>query len=69
MRCIRAVNFSVWEVQTLNQQLQTLRSNIDPKIVTSVVVGTAIFGAIVFAAVRTGIKPLKTVADVAKGGK
>jgi hypothetical protein len=52
----------------LNQQLAILKSNIDPKIVTSVVVGSAIFGAIIFAAVRTGIKPLKTAAAVV-GGK
>jgi hypothetical protein len=61
--------FNPVEGSVLNQQLQKLKNNIDAKIVTSVVVGTAIFGAIVFAAVRTGIKPLKTVADVAKGGK
>jgi hypothetical protein len=53
----------------LNQQLQTIKNNIDAKTVTSVVVGMAAFGAIMYAAVRSGIKPLKQVADVAKGGK
>ena len=51
----------------MNQQLAQLKANIDPKIVTSVVVGTAIFGAIIFAAVRTGIAPLKTAAAVVAG--
>lgn len=53
----------------MNQQIQKLKNNIDAKVVTSVVVGMAAFGAIMYAAVRTGIKPLKQVADVAKGGK
>ncbi len=53
----------------MNQQLTTIKNNIDPKIVTSVVVGSALFGAILYAAVRTGIAPLKQVAEVAKGGK
>ena len=57
------------EVYTLNQQLQTIKNNIDAKTVTSVVVGMAVFGAVMYAAVRTGIKPLKQVAEVAKGGK
>jgi len=56
-------------VQTLNQQLQTIKNNIDPKTVTSVVVGLAVFGGIVYAAVRTGIAPLKQAAEIAKGGK
>lgn len=51
------------------KQLQQLQKNIDPKTVTSVVVGMAAFGAIVYVAVRTGIKPLKQAADVVKGGK
>lgn len=50
-------------------QLTNLKKNIDPKVVTSVVVGMAAFGAIMYAAVRTGIKPLKQAAEVAKGGK
>lgn len=50
-------------------QLQTVKNNIDAKVVTSVVVGMAAFGAIMYAAVRTGIKPLKAAAEVAKGGK
>lgn len=52
----------------MNQQLANLKANIDPKVVTSVVVGSAIFGAILFAAVRSGISPLKTAAAVV-GGK
>ena len=53
----------------MNQQLTQLKNNIDAKTVTSVVVGMAVFGGIMYAAVRTGIKPLKTAAEVAKGGK
>lgn len=51
----------------MNQQLATLKANIDPKVVTSVVVGLGVFGLITYAAVRTGIKPLQTAAKVAKG--
>ena len=61
--------FIALEAKKLNQHLQTLKNNIDAKTVTSVVVGMAAFGAIMYAAVRTGIKPLKQVAEVAKGGK
>lgn len=43
--------------------------NIDSKIVTSVVVGMGAFGAIMYAAVRSGVKPLRQAANVAKGGK
>jgi hypothetical protein len=55
------------EAKKLNQQLQQLKNNIDAKTVTSVVVGMAVFGGIMYAAVRTGIKPLQTAAKVAKG--
>lgn len=48
---------------------QTVRSNIDAKIVTSVVAGLAAFGAITFLAVKSGVKPLAAAAKVAKGGK
>lgn len=50
-------------------QLTQLKNNIDAKTVTSVVVGMAVFGVIMYAAVRSGVKPLKQVAEVAKGGK
>lgn len=53
----------------MNQQLANIKANIDAKVVTSVVVALGLFGAITYAAVRTGIKPLKQVADIAKGGK
>lgn len=55
------------EGEKLNQYLAQVKANIDPKVVTSVVVGSAIFGAIIYAAIRTGIAPLKTVANVASG--
>ncbi len=49
--------------------VEEIQRNIDPKIVTSVVVGSAIFGIIIYAAVRSGIKPLKSAAKAAAGGK
>lgn len=53
----------------MNEQLAKIKANIDAKTVTSVVVGMAVFGGIVYAAVRSGIKPLQTVAKAAQGGK
>ena len=53
----------------MNQQLATLKANIDPKVVTSVVAGMAVFGVITFMAIRSGIKPLQTVVKAANGGK
>ncbi|WP_341937197.1 hypothetical protein [Marinimicrobium sp. C2-29] len=50
-------------------QLKPITKNIDAKVVTSVVVGMSAFGAIMYAAVRSGVKPLKQAASVAKGGK
>ncbi|MFK5947943.1 MAG: hypothetical protein QM500_04120 [Methylococcales bacterium] len=46
-----------------------VKRNIDTRTVVSVVVGMGVFGAIIYGAVRSGLKPLKTVAAVAKGGK
>lgn len=51
----------------MNQQLAKIKANIDVKTVTSVVVGMTLFGAVMYAAVRSGIKPLQTAAKVAKG--
>lgn len=49
-------------------QLKQLQKNVDAKTVTSVVVGMAVFGGILYAISRTGVKPLETAAKVAKGG-
>lgn len=49
--------------------LNRVRNNVDERIVTSVVAGIALFGAVTYAAVRSGIKPLRQAAKVAKGGK
>jgi hypothetical protein len=57
------------EAIEVNRQLAQLKANIDAKTVTSVVVGMAVFGGIIYAAVRSGIKPLQTVAKAATGGK
>lgn len=53
----------------MNQQLTTLKNNIDPKTVTSVVAGMAVFGLITFFAVKSGVKPLATAAKAANGGR
>lgn len=50
-------------------QITNIRKNIDAKTVTSVVVGMALFGGIVYAAASTKIKPLREAAKVVKGGK
>jgi len=49
--------------------VQTVKKNTDMKIVTSVVVGLAVFGLITYGAVKSGVKPLATAARVAKGAK
>lgn len=67
-RPVKGFSFNRFGGEKVNQ-LKQLQKNIDPKTVTSVVVGMAAFGAIMYAAVRTGIKPLKQAAEVAKGGK
>jgi hypothetical protein len=51
----------------VNQQLAKLKSNIDMKIVISSAIGAAMLGAITYAAVKSGVKPLATVGKVAKG--
>jgi len=47
----------------------TITKNIDAKTVVSVVAGMAVFGGIIFLAVKSGVKPLKAAANVVKGGK
>lgn len=49
--------------------VETVKNSVDMKTMFSVVAGMAVFGAITYAAVRSGIKPLKTVVKVAKGAK
>ena len=45
-----------------------LQQNVNQQLVVSTVVGMAAFGAVVFVANKTGIKPVKKVAKVAQGG-
>jgi hypothetical protein len=52
-------------VNTVNQA----KAYIDPKIVVSSAIGAAVLGAVVYAASKSGVKPLKDAAKVAKGGK
>ena len=52
----------------MNSTVEKVKSNLDAKVITSVVAGMAVFGVITYAAVRSGVKPLKAAAKVAKGG-
>ena len=52
----------------MGSPVQAVTRNVDTKIVVSVVAGIALFGAITYVAVRSGVGPLKQVAKVAKGG-
>jgi len=45
---------------------QTLKDNVDMKTVVSSVVASAVIGVFVMIAVKSGIKPLQTVAKVVK---
>lgn len=56
-------------MNTITNTAQTVRSNIDAKVVTSVVAGMGVFGLITFLAVKSGVKPLAAAAKVAKGAK
>lgn len=46
-----------------------VKNSVDMKTVFSVVAGMGLFGGIVYLAVKSGVKPLKTAASVVKGGK
>lgn len=46
-----------------------VKRNVDTKIMVSTAAGVALFGLVTFLAVKSGIKPLRDVAAVAKGGK
>jgi len=48
------------------QPVQYVKDNTDTKVVVSTMVGMVIFGAIMFAAVRSGIKPVAAVARAVK---
>lgn len=50
-------------------KLDYIKQNLDPKVIISGIAALAVFGAITYAAVRSGVAPLKTVANVANGGK
>lgn len=47
---------------------QSLKRNVDTRIVVSSAIGAALLGVVTFVAIKSGIKPLKTVAKVAKNG-
>ena len=52
----------------IDQARQAAANNIDMRIVVSSAIGAALLGVVTFAAVKSGIKPLRTVANVAKKG-
>jgi hypothetical protein len=43
--------------------------NVDTKIVVSAALGLAVMGVVIYAATRSGLKPLQQAAKVAAGGK
>ena len=43
-------------------------NNVDTRIVVSSMLGAALLGVVTYAAVKSGIKPLKDAAKVAKNG-
>jgi len=51
----------------MNGAVQGLTRNINVTTVVSVVAGMAVFGGIMYVAVKSGIKPLKKAASIAKG--
>ncbi len=56
-------------MSTITKVKQTYNRNVDNRIVVSAAVGSALFGAVLFAMHKSNIKALKSVAKVAKGGK
>ena len=56
-------------MSTVNNVKMAAKRNIDTKVVVSTAVGVALFGLVTFLAVKSGVKPLKEAAAVAKGGK
>ena len=52
-----------------NQVSTFAKNNISTPMVVSTVVGMAVFGAITYFAVKSGVKPLKQVSEVVKGAK
>lgn len=53
----------------MNAVSTNVKKYVDPKIVASVAVGVGVFGAVTYMAVKSGIKPLRDAAKIAKGGK
>lgn len=47
----------------------TVKNNLDAKIIASTAVGVGLFGVVTYLAVKSGVKPLKDAAKIAKGGK
>ena len=56
----------IFEGYTVAQPVQYVKDNTDTKIVVSTIVGMMIFGAITYAAVRSGIKPVVAAARAVK---
>lgn len=56
-------------MSTLTSVQQSARRNIDTRIVVSSAIGAAIFGGTIFLLNKSNVKALKSVANVAKGGK
>lgn len=46
--------------------MQNLKNYVNPTMVVSVAVGMAVFGAVTYVAVKSGIKPLKQAAKAVK---
>ena len=53
----------------MNEQVQKLKQNIDPKIVVSGIVTMFAGGALLWVLNKSNVKALKSVASIAKGGK
>ncbi|WP_406827721.1 hypothetical protein [Microbulbifer sp. ARAS458-1] len=48
--------------------LSTIKNQIDTKTVVSTAVGVGLFGVVTYFAVKSGVRPLKDAAKIAKGG-
>lgn len=53
----------------MNSAIEKAKAAIDTKTAVSAAVGVALFGVVTFLAVKSGVKPLKEAASIAKGGK
>lgn len=54
---------------SIDQAKAAVKRNVSAPVVVSTALGVALFGAVTYFAVKSGIAPLKEAAKVAKGGK